>query len=159
MARSNDYELEPVRIYGVDLTITVSPAGEFHGEYQGDDYMASSLSDLTRRLAVAIASSRTEVPFISQRGRHGVLRGYHAGNHDVLVTWSNGDKDRLSPHEKVFVPGEVTEAELEQMENLRRVVQQANDAIRDIEAKAEHRAAELLSEALGVPDVTRMGRS
>jgi hypothetical protein len=132
---------------GVDFDVDVDEQGKFSTTLKDEVYESESLDRLKRLLDDAVVGSRLEVPFISLSGTRGVMRGYHASNRDILVTWHNGTKGRFSQTTKVFSENLDPDL-LEELQTLRRVVEQANERIEEITAGAI-KADALFSEAFG----------
>lgn len=146
-------QLKEVVIDGsVSVAVEVDEDGEFSAQFLGDSYKADSLLRLLRVLRDAVRAARFTVPFVSLAGRPGVMRGYHAANRDLLVTWNDGDKGRLATHERVFRPGAVGQDELDEITALERVIVQARERVQEIQARGE-RASDLFNEAFG-EDIT-----
>jgi hypothetical protein len=133
---------------GVDFDVDVSEDGKFSATLKDDVYDADDLDHLRRILDDAVVASRLSVPFVSEYGRRGVMRGYHAGNRDVLVTWDDdGSKSSISQHNKVF--SENFDPDLiDELQSLGRVIDQAQDRIQEIMSGAV-KASTLFSEAFG----------
>ena len=93
-------------------------------------------------------TARTEVPFVTQAGRRGVIRGYHGGKRAVLLTWAGGSKADMSPYERVFAPEAISEEEIEELRRLHEQAEQIKERRKEIEAKATS-ASDLLAEQLG----------
>lgn len=106
----------------------VNEHGVFSATFQGEFFSAESLDRLHYQLRDALMAARVEVPFVSPSGRKGVMRGYHGGTRELLVTWEDGEKGRFHPTSHVFratVPQE-------KIDRLRVLHEQAEKASREI---------------------------
>lgn len=136
-------------VRGKTVPVDVSESGEFTATFVDETFSAGSLRQLRDHLTDALIASRAEVPFVSRAGRRGTMRGFHAGNYDVLVTWADGTKDRMSPSDRVFRPDEIDEQTLEELVRLQALRGSTVEQIQAIQASARTEARLLLAEALG----------
>lgn len=132
------------------VEIQVSEDGQFHAEFLGDHFQSQQLSLLKAQLRDRLLSSRVEVPFISMEGRKGVMRGWHAGNHDILVTWEDGTKGKLGTYADVYP--ELDESELSELSDMLLAAKTIQDSLATFEADRQERkkrASDLLAQAVG----------
>lgn len=94
--------LVEVRHNQYSVEVSVDDEGTFSTEVLGETYENPSFGGLLRDVRDGLIASRVEVPFVSTSGSRGVIRGYHAGQGKVLITWENGQKDTLSAYTSVF---------------------------------------------------------
>jgi hypothetical protein len=143
MNRSITFEVS-----GVEFEAAIDDEGKFSVTLDDEIYEADSLNGLRGQLRDAIIARRMEVPFITTEGDRGVMRGFHAGNRDVLVTWESGSKGRLSPHIIVFRDGEITDEEIEELKTIQRQGEELRARKVAISEKAK-RTSEILEDAVG----------
>ena len=130
--------------------IDVHEDGSFSAEFLGEHFSSPQLSTLKGQLRDALIGSRAEVPFVTMEGRRGVMRGWHAGNYDILVTWEDGSKGKLGTYADVYPS--LDESELEELRELIHQAKVAQDQLATFEAdrrERKERASELLAEAIG----------
>lgn len=144
--------LQERELEGVTFEVNVTGLGKFEADFEGEHFQADTLLTLRRQLRDAVMASRHEVPFVSESGRRGVIRGYHAGNRDLLVTWDNGDKDRLNPRTLVF-RGDVGAAIVSELQALTAQIAVAERRQRTLMKENTHTAASVFAPAFGI-DVT-----
>lgn len=144
-----------INVKGDEFTfaVEVTEDGTFTTDYQGDVVNDERLDSLRRSLQDVVLASRAEVPFVTATGRAGIIRGYHAGQRALLVTWSNGEKGTLNTHAQVY-----RELSDEQVAEVKAAAQQFGDAQARVETARDalgdgERASTLLSGALG-EDIT-----
>jgi hypothetical protein len=148
-------------IEGIAIPVGVSDEGLFVAELDGEEYESGTFRGLKWMLEKAMLARRFEVLFVSVWGRKGVMRGYHAGNHDVLVTWSDGTKDRISQHDKVFAADEVSDEDIAEIQSLLEQTKAIDLKIAAFHERATHKSADLLSREVGTdltehnPDASR----
>lgn len=135
---------------GVAVLVGVNEEGKFSATFQDENYEDDRLEGLRRQLATAILASRFEVQFYSVDGRAGTMRGYHAGNHDLLVTWSDGEMGRMRSYTPVF--REISPETVAELSELRAQIERATTRIQEITGATEQ-ASDLFNEAFG-HDVT-----
>jgi hypothetical protein len=112
--RSNmdELKLTSKEVQGVPFDIYVDETGKFRAEFAGELYEADTFVGLTRHLRTAVVAARYEVPFVDFHGYRGVIRGYHAGLRDILVTWENGKKESISTHHRASQLDETEQSKL-----------------------------------------------
>lgn len=145
--------LTNINVHGKSVAVDINESGQFTATMAGETFETGSLSQLRDHLTDALIASRAEVPFVSKTGRRGTMRGFHAGNYDVLVTWVDGTKDRMSPSERVFRPEDIDEETLQELVRLQKLRGETAAKIQDIQAQAKTEPRAMLAEALG-EDVT-----
>lgn len=128
----------------------------FVAEFGGETFTAETLASLRRHLKDYAVSYRTEAPFVSAFGRRGVMRGWHAGNHDILVTWDDDQKGRLSPHERVWTPEGISDAEVAEIQAIREQQEQLGVRLAELQEGREE-ARVIFARAVG-EDLTASGR-
>jgi hypothetical protein len=142
--------------FGFDVQVGVDEAGSFSAEFLGETYHADSLSELKRHLLDAALSARYEVPFVSQGGRRGVIRGWHAGTRDFLITWEGGHKDKLSSYQRVWKPEEISDETIARIEQLGLEIAERQQELAELQ-KPPHKVDDLFTEVFGedITDHTR----
>jgi len=120
----------------------------------GDERLESdSLDQLQRLVRDTLIGARVEVPFVSRRGRRGVMRGFHAGNRDILVTYDDGDKDRFDSHAQVFTvdtPRELIDAIVDRDAQILALADERDKLIAEAyKGGSLRRSGEFFMEALG----------
>jgi len=131
------------------VPIQVDETGRFFTEHDGEVYEAEQLNYLRNHIMDAITSSRKEVPFVDEYGRRGVIRGWHKGNRDMLITYANGTKDRKSGYVYVWRPDEITEEKIEHIKTLRSEIETREQELKEL-LSGRSEMDDLLSEAVGV---------
>jgi hypothetical protein len=106
---------------GVMVTARVNDDGKFVATFRDEEYVSDTLSGLTAQLRNGVKAARVEIPFVSARGRRGIIRGYHASNRDVLITWEDGRKSKLGQRDRVFPADVVSD---EQIAEIRQIDEQ-----------------------------------
>jgi len=134
---------------GHPLAIEVTDEGRFLATVGEVEVDADTLDGAKRQIDDTVYGYRVEVPFVdAATGRRGVLRGFHAGQRKLLVTWQDGSKDTIDPYRMIF-PGEaVTD---EQAARIVALVEQMTEARRLHVAAQEGsvKAQTLLAEKIG----------
>lgn len=158
--------IAPFRLHGedgVEPTVTVSVSvdaedGKFRATMNDQEYEAESLSGLRGDLVAAVTAAKLNVPFVTTKGERGTVRGWHAGNHDVLVTWADGSKGRIGTWDTVA--RDATPEQLQALAEARDRFDKADAARREAEKALNAvklrdgiRVTELMLEELGF-DVT-----
>lgn len=106
-------------VKGIEFDVEVTPDGRFVTGFNGESYEANQLSTLKWELKNAITLTRLEVPFMTSAGQAGgIIRGYHAGRKEVLVTWPSGVKGSVSTYHPVYRVGELSEQEAQELQAL-----------------------------------------
>lgn len=141
--------LTNIDVRGKSVPVDVSESGVFTATFADETFEAGSLAQLHNNLVDALIASRADVPFVSKSGRRGRMRGFHAGNYDVLVTWEDGTKGRMPPSERVFRADEIEEETVEELRRLQKQRGEVTDQIQQIQARARTEGRTLLAEALG----------
>jgi len=130
--------------------IDVHEDGSFSAEFLGEHFSSPQLSTLKGQLRDALIGSRAEVPFVTMEGRRGVMRGWHAGNYDILVTWEDGSKGKLGTYADVYPS--LDASELEELQTNLMAVKTLQDGMATFEADRKERiarASDLLAQAVG----------
>jgi hypothetical protein len=138
------------------VPVRVDRSGQFSADFLGEHFESDGLWRLKNQLTDAAVAARFEVPFVSQGGRKGVIRGYHAGNRDFLVTWEDGEKGTLNTFSRVWRPGEVSDERVERIRQLKERIDRHQRELQDAQ-DAPHKAEDLFAEAFG-DDITRSDR-
>jgi len=131
-----------IKVEGIEFPVEVEldrdgfDGALFSTTVNGDEINSPTLNGLRRMLKDMIIASRIEVPYTDAYGTRGVMRGIHAGNRDILVTYSNGEKGRISGYERVYL-----EADAAAVDQARAEVRAAEQQLADANAH--------LKEALG----------
>lgn len=140
--------LTNLNVEGHDVPVTVDDDGKFHATV-GDAHLTSeTLATLKNQIKDSIIGSRLEIPFVFATGRRGVMRGFHAANKDILVTWSDGTKARLSGREPVFLDDEIDDATVEEILRLEDEITVAKERLGEIRSGARS-AKSVVVEKLG----------
>lgn len=77
----------PLKIRKVDFQVQVNSQGEFYTEYEGERVGALTLEELRSKLT-KLTKKPVNIPFAriyDGRIRHGVIRGVHATNRNLLI--------------------------------------------------------------------------
>jgi hypothetical protein len=143
---SDDSSAVPVDVY-------VRPNGEFTATVDDEEFTGDTLRRLIHHVTDALVASRFEVAFVTDTGRRGVLRGYHGGTREFLVTWQDGTKGRIRTYERVFRAEEVTEDQIEELRSLAAERRRIEERVREIR-RGMSEAAAVFSEVFG-EDITR----
>ena len=101
-----------IRVGDTDFPVQLTPSGMFVAEIAGETETSETLGGLRSMLSKVIRGTRLEVGFVTGDGDEGVVRGLHASQHKLLVTWKDGEKGTLDTFEHVFPAGELSEQEL-----------------------------------------------
>jgi hypothetical protein len=140
--------LTEIEVLGNTVQVEVGEDGTFRASLNPElELEAESLGRLKGLIRDSIIGSRVEVPFVNDYGARGVMRGFHAQNQDILVTWDDGEKGRISPHTRVFkTMGDETVAEIRSLEGTVRQAQERLAEIRKPGLQAQDVFVEGLSE-------------
>lgn len=143
--------LTTLTVEGVEVEIDVNEKGIFSAKLGGEELADEAIDRLERQIKAMIIARRIELPFTNANGNRGVMRGYHAGNHDILITWANGETGRLSDYETVYLNAdEVTIASARvEIKNAAEALKSAKDKLHEALGEGQ-RANEVFNEALGV---------
>jgi len=140
--------IAPTRDQEILVPVEVDEQGTFSASWDGEMFAANRLEALAYQLRELALSRRTQMPFVGSGGTRGVIRGYHAGNRDLLVTWEGGEKGRFSGHTKVFRPESISDEEIAEIKRLEREIEEKSKRLKEIRTKTEN-ADDLYNEALG----------
>jgi hypothetical protein len=111
--------LTTVKVEGMEIDVEVRTDGEFQAFVDDQTVESPTLTGLEARLREAIHGKRLRIPFIlAATGRAGVIRGYHASQRKLLVTWDDGEKDTIGMTDRVWQPGEVSDGQLDELRAL-----------------------------------------
>lgn len=133
---------------GQPVQIEVTDTGQFRATVGEVELEADYLDRVRRQIDDTVYGHRIEVPFVNLNGYHGTMRGFHAAQRKVLVTWDDGDKDSLDSYEKVYRGGILTDAEVDSIKSIRAEIAKLQAERKAIEAKAES-AQVVLADAIG----------
>lgn len=121
---------------GQPVPIEVLNDGTFRAQIGEVELHADYLDRVRRQIDDTIFGHRIEVPFVNPNGVRGVMRGFHAGTKEVLVTWEDGTKGKLSGYgREVFAEGTLTDDEIAELRGLVQQVLDANAQIKAIQTK------------------------
>jgi hypothetical protein len=140
--------LTTVTAANVEFEIEVSTDGKFSTTFKGDEYEEDNLARLTRKLSDVVRTSKLEVPFVSDKGRSGIMRGWHATKRELLVTWDDGTKARLDTYARVFRPEDVTTAMIAEIQGLLVQARSVQERLNELQEGAV-RAEDMFNEAFG----------
>jgi hypothetical protein len=136
------------QVSGVDFTADITDEGKFVTTLDGEPHENDRLDGLKYELRDSLLARRVEVPFVSLKGTPGTMRGFHAGNKDVLVTWEDGTKARVSHYANVYRDGVLSEAEVQELRDIERQLDELRARREELEPKTE-KAGDILNEAVG----------
>jgi hypothetical protein len=123
--------LTDIEVLGRDVPVDVDEDGTFRVSLNPElQFEADTLDRLTRVVRDSVLAERAEAPFVNDAGTRGVMRGWHAGNRDILVTWEGGEKDRISPHTRVFPT--LDDETIEEIRALERTVRAAQNRLAEL---------------------------
>lgn len=150
------WQLPDRQVHGLRVQAFVDDKGTFTATVGDETITEDTLKRLDFQLAETVTAARAQIPFVSLAGRIGIMRGFDARSHDILVTWSDGEKSRISQHDRVF-PGEMEGAAKideitrvrAQLDALTARLQELTTATPDDPASVV-KARELFTEGLGV---------
>ena len=140
-----------------ELEVKLDPVSGTFSTQLGDIELAEdSLRSLLGVASKTMEGHRLNAPMIGLDGRRGVIRGFHAGNHDALVTWEDGSKGRLSGHDYILSPKAVSDERLAEIRAAVAARREAEEAMRlagihlaDLTKEGRVRAQDFLTEAIG----------
>lgn len=132
----------------VTVPVEVTRTGEFVARIGDDVYSNERLEGLKFNLKEGLHATRVDVPFVSYDGRRGVIRGYHSGTREALVTWEDGTKDKVAAYTRVWRPDEVSDEAVEEIERLRSTREQADRRLNELQVGGR-KITEVLTEAIG----------
>jgi hypothetical protein len=148
MSTVEKVRLTTLEVEGVEIEVSVTENGKFEATFKDETYDATEMRVLGSHLKDAVLSSRVEVPFVTADGRRGVMRGWHAGNRDILVTWADGTKDRIRQYEPVFRPENIDDERIDAIENVQAEQERLKARLRELQSGTE-KADDILNEAVG----------
>lgn len=139
-------------VRGQEIPVNVTDEGVFTATLDDQEVVGDSIREIERRCHNAIMASKIEVPFVTQNGHRGVMRGFHASQSKVLVTWANGDKGGIENHEKVWPADKIDQARIDDIKATLIAIAQLRerlDTLRGDDAvKVEHLFADAVGEEL-----------
>jgi hypothetical protein len=140
-------------IGGTEFPVYVNKEGEFALPINEELILTNThLVALLYEAKDTIKSLRLEVPFLNLNGAEGVIRGLHASNSDLLVTWYDGEKDRVPSRTLGYRPGTVSQEELDELRQAKREMAAAQEKLKWIEGRLVERQvnlADLFNESIG----------
>jgi hypothetical protein len=133
---------------GPTVPIYVTTEGRFVATIGEVELDHPHFDSVKRQIDDTVYGHRIDVPFVDRNGRRGTLRGFHASQRKVLVTWENGNKDSLDSYSEVFRPENISD---EQIDAIRAAIRQITEAHAQLETLREgtERVNELLAEKIG----------
>lgn len=153
--------VHPITVRGTKYEVKVTDNGDWVTQAGSEQIRAATrtglkdkLTELSARAAVAIA-----IPFVlltdSNYGRsgtvsRGLVTGIHAGNGNLMITWTTGwragKKTQWTPsYQDVVFGGDVTDEDVEQWRELRKVKAAAT---RELESFEQERKIQLRDRAV-----------
>ena len=119
----------------VTVPVTVNEQGHFIATWNEQEFRAESFSTIRSHIKDAVRAARVQVPFIAMNGRRGVIRGFHASQRSILVTWDGGVKDSIDTYSKVF-PGDIDPHVIEEIITLEQTRAKIMDRLQELRAPA-----------------------
>jgi len=112
-----------MKITGIEIPVEITDEGRFTADLGGEQAQSDTLQGLKRNALQYVKTMRLNLPFVTTSGNRGTLRGYHASQNKLLVTFENGTKTTMDYYHPVFV-----ERTAEQIEELRKAREQLSAA-------------------------------
>jgi len=152
MEESFKTKLVDIEINGVPLVVYVDNDGVFSTEFKDEEYTTGGqygdLYRLKALMADTVKSSRLEVPFVLYDGRRGIMRGWHATQRKILVTWRDGTKGSIDTYANVWKAEDVSDETIAEIQRLEGEIHAASKRLRELRENTQH-ANEVFNEAYG----------
>ena len=146
--RGEDMHLTDIEVLGTTVAVDVDDKGVFRASVNPElEFEADGLDRLKRVIRDSVIATRVEVPFVNDAGTRGVMRGFHAANRDILVTWEDGEKGRITPYTRVL-PADTDEATIEELRRLEQATREVQARLKELREPGRQ-AEEVFTEGLG----------
>lgn len=146
------YKAGSVTRNGVEVPIFVDDYGRWGANYAGSELRADTRDKLADAIGRATkqTAARVSVPFVMTTDnntsysegiavKRGVATGRHSANGNILVTWTARGKETREQltfsYNSVFLPGDMTDEQLEEFHQLSAAKSRANRAHADFVRK------------------------